>query len=41
MIPKADIVSWRQFAPWINDAQVEQDLTISRVLVAIFQRRFF
>ena len=37
MIPKADIVAWRQFAPWVNDAQVEQDLIISRTLVAIFQ----
>lgn len=37
MIPKADIVAWRRFAPWINDAQVEQDLIISRALVAIFQ----
>lgn len=40
MIPKADIVAWRQFAPWVNDAQVEQDLIISRVLVAIFQNPF-
>ncbi len=37
MIPKADIVAWRQFAPWVNDAQVEQDLIISRALVAIFR----
>lgn len=37
MIPKADIVAWRRFAPWLNDAQVEQDLIISRALVAIFQ----
>ncbi len=37
MIPKADIVGWRRFAPWISDAQVEQDLIISRALVAIFQ----
>ena len=37
MIPKADIVAWRRFAPWVNDAQVEQDLIISRALVAIFQ----
>lgn len=37
MIPKADIVAWRKFAPWVNDAQVEQDLIISRALVAIFQ----
>jgi len=37
VIPKADIVAWRRFAPWVNDAQVEQDLIISRALVAIFQ----
>lgn len=37
MIPKADIVAWRRFVPWVNDAQVEQDLIISRALVAIFQ----
>ena len=37
MIPKADIVAWRQIAPWISDAQVEQDLIISRALVSIFQ----
>ena len=40
MIPKADIVAWRQFAPWVTDAQVEQDLIISRALVAIFQSPF-
>lgn len=39
MIPKADIVAWRKFAPWVNDAQVEQDLIISRALVAIFQNQ--
>jgi predicted nucleotidyltransferase component of viral defense system len=37
VIPKADIVAWRRFAPWMSDAQVEQDLIISRALVAIFQ----
>jgi predicted nucleotidyltransferase component of viral defense system len=40
VIPKADIVAWRRFAPWVNDAQVEQDLIISRALVAIFQSPF-
>jgi len=40
VIPRADIVAWRQFAPWVNDAQVEQDLIISRALVAIFQNPF-
>lgn len=37
MIPKADIVAWRQVAPWVSDAQIEQDLIISRALVAMFQ----
>ena len=37
MIPKADIVAWRQVAPWISDAQIEQDLIISRTLVSMFQ----
>ena len=37
MIPKADIVAWRQTAPWVSDAQVEQDLIISRALVCMFQ----
>ena len=37
MIPQAHIVAWRQFAPWVSDAQVEQDLIISRALVAIFE----
>jgi len=40
VIPKADIVAWRRFAPWVNDAQVEQDLIISRALVVIFQNPF-
>jgi len=37
MIPRADIVQWREFAPWISDAQVEQDLVISRILVEFYQ----
>lgn len=37
MIPKAHIVAWRQFAPWVSDAQVEQDLIISRAIVAVFE----
>jgi hypothetical protein len=37
MIPKADIVAWRQIAPWVSDAQVEQDLIISRALVSMFR----
>ena len=37
MIPKDFITEWREQAPWITDAQVEQDLVISRALIAIFR----
>ncbi|MBL4620342.1 MAG: nucleotidyl transferase AbiEii/AbiGii toxin family protein, partial [Marinicaulis sp.] len=36
MIPCAYITEWRKEAPWIQNAQVEQDLVISRALVEIF-----
>ena len=34
MIPPAAITAWRAHAPWIDDAQIEQDLALSRALVA-------
>lgn len=37
MIPQAAINQWRKTAPWPQDAQVEQDLILSRALVEIFQ----
>ena len=37
MIPTDFIIEWRKFAPWKSDAQVEQDLVISRALVEIFK----
>lgn len=37
MIPRANIVEWRAVAPWGTDAQVEQDLIISRALVEIYK----
>jgi len=37
---KADIIAWRHVAPWVSDAQVEQDLIMSRALVAIFRDEF-
>lgn len=40
MIPWAHIVGWRNSAPWISHAQVEQDLIMSRALVAIFHEPF-
>ena len=36
MIPQAYITAWRASAPWADDAQVEQDLVLSRALVQIF-----
>lgn len=37
MIPRAAITAWRARAPWATDAQVEQDLVISRALVDLFR----
>lgn len=36
MIPRAHITAWRSKAPWSTDAQVEQDLVISRAVVDLF-----
>lgn len=39
MIPKAFITAWRGNAPWRTNAQVEQDLVISRAIVELFSHR--
>lgn len=36
MIPQANITAWRTVAPWADDAQVEQDLVLSRAVVELF-----
>ncbi len=36
MIQRAFITAWRSRAPWPQDAQVEQDLILSRVLVELY-----
>lgn len=36
MIPELFINEWKQFAPWIKDEQVEQDLVLSRAIVEIY-----
>jgi len=36
MIPKDYVTAWRAQAPWLLDAQVEQDLVISRAIVDLF-----
>jgi len=38
LIPRAHITAWRSRAPWPSDAQVEQDLILSRALVELFNR---
>ncbi len=37
MIPRANITAWRSHAPWPSNEQVEQDLVLSRALVAMFE----
>ncbi len=39
MIPRANITAWRTHAPWPSNEQVEQDLVLSRALVAMFSDR--
>jgi predicted nucleotidyltransferase component of viral defense system len=36
LIPQAHITAWRATAPWADDAQVEQDLVLSRAVVQLF-----
>ncbi len=36
MIPQANITAWRATAPWADDAQVEQDLVLSRAAIELF-----
>jgi predicted nucleotidyltransferase component of viral defense system len=36
VIPRAQVTAWRAEAPWPTDAQVEQDLVLSRALVEVF-----
>ena len=38
MIPRALVTEWRAQAPWPSDAQIEQDLVLSRAIVELFSR---
>jgi predicted nucleotidyltransferase component of viral defense system len=38
LIPRANITAWRAHAPWPANEQVEQDLVLSRALVAMFSQ---
>ena len=37
MIPRAHVTAWLSHAPWPTDAQVEQDLVLSRALVELYR----
>src|SRR3990167_1023608 len=39
MIPTAFITHWRTRVPWENDAQIEQDLIISRIIAEIYNNK--
>ena len=40
MIPQSYITAWRKQTPWQENYQVEQDLIIQRVLIALFSDEF-
>lgn len=40
MIPAQNIIAWGNLAPWADQRQIEQDLIISRGIVAIFSDPF-
>lgn len=40
MIPRRYIEEWREFAPWPENGQVEQDLIIERAIIEIFSDPF-
>lgn len=36
MIPRSNILEWRDNAPWLFDEMIEQDLILSRIIIEIF-----
>lgn len=40
MLPRRYIEEWKEFAPWIEDGQVEQDLIIEKALLMLFSDHF-
>jgi hypothetical protein len=40
MIPRMNIIAWSNVAPWVEMRQIEQDLIISRAIVALFSDPF-
>lgn len=40
MIPRRYIEEWKEFAPWSEDSQVEQDLVIEKALIQLFSNPY-
>ena len=40
MLPRRYIEEWKEFAPWPEDAQVEQDLILEKALLQLFSDPF-
>ena len=40
MITRQAVIEWQEYAPWLNMHQVEQDLVISRILIAIYSNAY-
>jgi len=40
MLPRRYIEEWKEFAPWSEDAQVEQDLVIQKAILELFSDPF-
>ena len=40
MLPRRYIEEWKEFAPWPEDAQVEQDLVIEKAMLELFSSQF-
>ena len=40
MLPRRYIEEWKEYAPWPEDAQVEQDLVIEKALLELFANPF-
>lgn len=37
MIPQSNITAWQQNAPWDSDAQIEQDLLLSKIIIELYR----
>lgn len=40
MVPRRYIEEWKEFAPWTEDTQVEQDLVIEKTMMELFSEPF-